>query len=210
MKPISQYLTRRRFLQAASTGVVGAWVQHLAFGDQLASSRLVGLDDYVEKAMTRWEVPGLAIAVVQDGKVVHARGYGVRSVGEAAKVDADTVFPIASCTKSFTAAAIAKLIDDGKLKWDDPISKHLPRFQLFDAELTASVTIRQALSHRTGLPTANMLWRSGAFDGDGILARLRFLKPVAAPGEKFIYNNNLYLVLGKLVEQSAASRGQAS
>jgi CubicO group peptidase (beta-lactamase class C family) len=74
------------------------------------------LDDYVASAMARWEVPGLAIAVVQEGKLVHARGYGVRSVGEDAKVDAETVFPIGSCTKPFAAAAIAKLIDSGKLK----------------------------------------------------------------------------------------------
>lgn len=204
---MSQRLTRRRFLQAAaSTGVAGAWVQHPAFGNQLAPSRLGGLDDYVAKAMARWEVPGLAIAVVQEGKLVHARGYGVRSVGENAKVDAETVFPIASCTKSFTAAAIAKLIDGEKLKWDDPISKHLPAFQLSNPELTVEVTIRQALGHRTGLPTANMLWRSGAFDGNEILARLRWLKPVAAPGEKFIYNSNMYLVLGQLVEQVSGQK----
>jgi CubicO group peptidase (beta-lactamase class C family) len=202
MKVISQRLTRRRFLQAAaSTGVLGAWVQHPALGDQLTPSRLAGLDDYVEKAMARWDVPGLAIAVVQEGKVVHARGYGVRSVGEDAKVDAETVFAIASCTKPFIAAAIAKLIDNGRLQWDDPISKHLSAFQLFDPELTARVTIRQALRHRTGLPTANMLWRSGAFDGNEVLARLRWLQPVAAPGEKFIYNNNMYLVLGRIVEK---------
>lgn len=195
--------TRRRFLQAVATGtgLLGAWGQHLANGNQPKSDRLAGLDDYVTLAMARWEVPGLAIAVVQDGKLIHARGYGIRSVEAGAKVDAETVFSIASCTKAFTAAAIAKLVDDAKLRWDDPIARHLRSFQLSDPELTARVTIRQALEHRTGLPTANMLWRNGAFDGDEILARLRWLKPVAAPGERFLYNNNMYLVLGRLVEQ---------
>lgn len=202
MQWISQELTRRRFLQAAaSTGVVGAWCRYSAFGDELTPSRLVGLDDYVLEAMMRWGVPGLAIAVVEDGNLIHARGYGVRSLGENAKVDTETIFHIASSTKSFTAAAIAKLVDSKQLQWDDPISKHLPAFQLSAPELTAKVTIRQALGHRSGLPTANMLWRSGAFNSDEIVARLRQLQPVAAPGEKFIYNNNMYSVLGKLVEQ---------
>lgn len=201
MKPISLSPTRRRFLQTVSTGVVGALGQYPVFGNQLTPSRLGGLDDYAEAAMVRWQVPGLAIAVVREGQLVHARGYGVRSVNESAKIDAETVFPLASCTKSFTAAAIAKLIDNGKVNWDHPVAKHLPALRLSDAELTAKVTIRQALGHRTGLPTANMLWRNGAFDRDEIMARLRWLKPAAAQGEKFIYNNVMYLVLGKLVEQ---------
>ena len=205
--PVRPRRTRRRFLRVvASIGVVGAIDKYLSFADELSPTGLGGLDDYVEQAMPRWDVPGLAIAVVQNGNVIHTRGYGVRCVGEDARVDAETVFPIASCTKPFAAAAIARLIDKGTLQWDDPISQHLPTLQLFDKDLTATVTIRQALSHRTGLPTANMLWRNGTFDSDEILARLRFLKPVAAPGKKFIYNSNLYLVLGKLVERVSGKK----
>jgi len=185
----------------AGTAVVGTPWARLASGHQGKPNSLDGLDDYVATAMTRWEVPGLAIAVVQDGQVVHARGYGVRRVGAEARVDAETVFSIASCTKAFTAAALAKLVDEGKLQWDDPLARHLPALQLFDADLTSRVTIRQALAHRTGLPTANMLWRSGAFGSDEIVARLRWLPPVAPPGERFLYNNNLYLVVGKIAEQ---------
>ena len=156
--------------------------------------------------MARWEVPGLALAIVKDGKLVHSRGYGVRKLGAAAAVDAETVFPIASCTKAFTAAAIAKLVDQEKLRWDDPIAEHLPQLRLAKPDLTSKVTIRHGLAHRTGLPTANMLWRSGGFGSDEILARLRWLKPVAAPGERFVYNNNLYLVLGKIVEQASGRK----
>jgi CubicO group peptidase (beta-lactamase class C family) len=151
--------------------------------------------------MARWEVPGVAIAVVREDKVVHARGYGVRGAGDVARVDAETIFPIASCTKAFTSAALARLIDNAKLQWDDPIARRLPTFQLSDAQRTSKTTVRQALAHRTGLPAANMLWRNGAFGSDEILARLRWLQPVAAPGEQFLYNNNLYLVLGRIVEQ---------
>jgi CubicO group peptidase (beta-lactamase class C family) len=200
---MSRGSSRRGFLQtvAASTGVLAVCSQHLGQAEQDGPDRLGGLDDYVERSMAHWEVPGLAIAVVQNGKLILARGYGVRALGAGARVDAETVFCIASCTKAFTAAAIAKLIDNAKLQWDDPIVKHLPSFQLFDRDLTSGITLRQALAHRTGLPTANMLWRSGAFDRDEILARLRWLQPVAAPGERFLYNNNMYFVLGQLVEQ---------
>jgi CubicO group peptidase (beta-lactamase class C family) len=169
-------------------------------------SALDNLDGYVEKAMTRWEVPGLAIAVVKDGELILARGYGVRALGDAAPVDAETVFPIASCTKAFTSAAIARLVDDGKLQWDDRIAKHLPAFQPSSPQLTSRVTIRHALTHRTGLPTANMLWRNGAFGSQEIIARLRWFEPVAAPGERFLYNNNLYLVVGQVVEQLSGGK----
>jgi CubicO group peptidase (beta-lactamase class C family) len=156
--------------------------------------------------MAEWEVPGLAIGVVQEGKLVHAQGYGVCDLGARTRVDTETVFSIASCTKGFTAAAIAKLVDDEKLQWDDPIVNHLPAFRLSTPEHTATITIRHALAHRTGLPTANMLWRSGAFGSDDILSRLRWLRPIAAPGERFLYNNNIYLVLGKVVEQISGQR----
>lgn len=205
---MSRGSSRRGFLQtvAASTGVLAVCSQHLGQAEQDGPDRLGGLDDYVETALARWDVPGLALAVVQDGKLIHAHGYGVRALGVDAKVDAETVFGIASCTKAFTAAAIAKLIDNAKVQWDDPIARHLRSFQLSDPKLTARVTIRQALAHRTGLPTANMLWMSGAFASEEILSRLRWLKPVAAPGERFLYNNNMYLVLGRLVEQVSGRR----
>jgi CubicO group peptidase (beta-lactamase class C family) len=163
--------------------------------------RLDDLDGYVESAMERWGVPGLAFAIVEGGRVIRACGYGVRRIGTDAKVDAETVFPLASCTKAFTAAALAKLVDQGKLGWDDPMGQHLPDFRLSEADLTSKITIRHALTHRTGLPSANMLWRSGAFHSGEILARLRWLHPVAAPGERFLYNNNVYLIAGKIVEQ---------
>jgi CubicO group peptidase (beta-lactamase class C family) len=199
---VSPQTSRRRFLQ---TAVAGAAILNGANGDPVQGSqdrtgRLDGLDGYVESAMARWETPGLALAIVEGGRVIRARGYGVRHIGTDAKVDAQTVFSLASCTKAFTATALAKLVDQGKLGWDDPIREHLPDFRLIEADLTSKITIRHALTHRTGLPSANMLWRNGAFSSDEIRTRLRWLQPVAAPGARFLYNNNLYLVAGKLVE----------
>jgi CubicO group peptidase (beta-lactamase class C family) len=202
-KLMSQASTRRRFLQKIATGagVLGCWSRLSAWGTEPDSDPLDGLDEYVEQAMVNWDVPGLVIAVIHDGKVVHSRGYGVRRAGSEGKVDSETLFNIASCTKAFTAAVVARLVDQKKVQWDDPIVEHLPAFQLFTPELTAKVTIRHALAHRTGLPNANMLWRSGAFGSEEILTRLRWLEPVAEPGERFLYNNNLFMVVGKLVEQ---------
>jgi CubicO group peptidase (beta-lactamase class C family) len=139
----------------------------------------------------------------QDGKLLLARGYGVRELGKDAPIDETTIFHIASCTKSFTAAMVGKLVDQNKLRWDDPLSKHVPSLVVPTQGRAAKVTIRQALQHRTGLPIANMLWRSGEFDANEILRRVRFLIPVAAPGERLIYNNVMYLAVGKAVEHAS-------
>src|SRR5689334_22392199 len=93
---------------------------------------LKGFDDFVSKAAKDWDVPGVAVAVVKDDKVVLAKGYGVRKLGEPAPVDAHSLVAIGSVSKSFTAAALGLLVDEGKIKWDDPAAKHLPGFQLYD------------------------------------------------------------------------------
>src|SRR5687767_11872814 len=97
----------------------------------LAADPFAGMDPYIHTAMKKWEVPGLAIAVVKDGEVVLLRGYGVCELGADRKVTGDTPFTIASCTKSFTATAVGMLVEEGKLKWDDPVVKHLPGFELY-------------------------------------------------------------------------------
>src|SRR5262245_25982451 len=93
---------------------------------------LKGFDDYVAKGLKDWNMPGVAVVVVKDDKVVLAKGYGVRKLGEPAPVDAHTLFAIGSVSKSFTAAALGMLVDEGKIKWDDPVSKHMPDFRLYD------------------------------------------------------------------------------
>src|SRR5262245_23572034 len=119
--------------------------------DLAQSSAPPDLDAYVARVLKEFEVPGLAIAVVKDGKVVIAKGYGVRKLGEAAPVDEQTLFGIASNTKAFTAAALAILVDEGKISWDDPVTKHLPGFQMYDPYVTREMTIRDLLTHRSGL-----------------------------------------------------------
>ena len=112
------------------------------------------LDAYVAKAVRDWQAPGLAIAVVKDGKVVFAKGYGVREIGKPASFDTATMSAIASTTKAMTAASIGMLVDEGRIKWDDPVTKYLPSFQLYDPYVTREVTVRDLLTHRAGLPNA--------------------------------------------------------
>ena len=112
----------------------------------------------VAKAVQDWRAPGLAVAVVKDGEVVFSKGYGVRELGKPATVDAHTLFAIGSTTKAMTAALVGMLVDEKKLAWDDPVTKHLPWFQLSDPYLTREITVRDLLTHRAGLGNADYLW----------------------------------------------------
>jgi CubicO group peptidase (beta-lactamase class C family) len=171
-------------------------------GAQMARAQeapLVGFDDYVNKALKDWEVPGLAIAIVKDDKLLLAKGYGVRKIGEPAAVDERTLFAIGSASKAFTAASIAMLVDEGKMKWDDPATKYLPGFQLFDPYATRELTVRDMLTHRSGLERGDLLWYGTDYDRDEILRRVRYLKPSWSMRSRFGYQNIMYLAAGQAV-----------
>jgi CubicO group peptidase (beta-lactamase class C family) len=160
--------------------------------------QLKNIDADIEKAMSDWQIPGLAIAVVKDNKIIYAKGYGVREIGKTQTVNEQTIFPIASTTKAFTAAALGILAGEGKLKIDDKVTKHLPEFQLYDAFVTKEVTIRDLLAHKTNLGDADIL-RFGDYDRDEIIRRVRFLKPTGSFRSQFSYNNQMYLAAGQIV-----------
>ncbi len=160
---------------------------------------LQGLDEYVNKALAEWEIPGLAISIVKDDKVVLAKGYGVRKLGDPAPVNERTLFAIGSAGKAFTAAALAVLVDEGKVKWDDPVTKHLKDFELFDPYVTREITIRDLLSHRTGLERGEFLWYGSALDRSEILRRLRYQKPAHSFRSTFTYNNIMLLAAGQII-----------
>ena len=160
---------------------------------------LTGFDEYVQKAMKDWEVPGMAIAVVKDDKVVFAKGYGVRKIGDATPVDEKTLFAIGSSSKAFTAAALATLVDEGKLKWDDRVSKYLPDFETYDPYVTRELTIRDLLTHRSGLERGDMLWYGTDNSREEILRRTRFIKPTWSLRSTFGYQNLMYLAAGQVV-----------
>jgi CubicO group peptidase (beta-lactamase class C family) len=160
---------------------------------------LKGLDDYVAGALKDWEMPGLAVAVVKDDAVVFARGYGVRKFGESTPVDEKTLFAIGSCSKAFTAAALAMLVDEGKVKWDDPVTKHLPGFQLYDPYVTREITVRDLLCHRSGLGRHDMVWYGAPIGRDEVVRRLRYAKPSSSFRSKFGYQNMMYLAAGQVI-----------
>lgn len=195
---------RRSFVRALAKGAfafanAGALALANRETDQVVGN-IPGLDEYCKTAIAEWQVPGIAVAVIKDGELLLARGYGVSDMGSKTPVDENTIFPIASCTKSFAAAMVGRLVDQKKIEWDDPISSHVPGLVVPSSVPGVEPTVRHALQNRTGLPNANMLWRSGEFSAEEILRRVRLLQPVAAPGEKMIYNNVLYMAAGKAAE----------
>ena len=168
-----------------------------------AEDPLAGADAYIEAAMPKWQVPALAIAVVKDGQVVLVRGYGVRTVGNDEPVEGQTVFRLASISKTFAAATVGLLVDEGKLAWDDPVKKHLPEFELADPYLTQHTTLRDLLSHRVGLETGDIVARRGDLTRDEILSRLKYLQPYSTFRGRFKYSNLMYVAAGEAASRAS-------
>ncbi|RYG46908.1 MAG: serine hydrolase [Chitinophagaceae bacterium] len=161
------------------------------------------VDVLVERTLKAFDVPGIAVGIVKDGKLIHAKGYGVRSLGSPEKVDENTLFGIASNSKAFTAATLGILIDDGKLKWDDRVIDFIPEFRMYNAYVTEEFTIRDLLTHRSGLGLGAgdlMFWPGqNSFTMKDIIHNLRYLKPVSGFRTKYDYDNLLYMVAGEVV-----------
>lgn len=159
-------------------------------------------DARVVEAMRGRDVPGMAISVVEDGRIVLAKGYGVRRLGGHDPVDADTIFPTGSTGKAVTAAALAILVDEGKLGWDDKVIDHLPEFRMYDPWVTREMTVRDLLVHRSGLGlgAGDLLFipRTSRSRAD-ILHALRDIKPATSFRSAYAYDNILYIVAGELV-----------
>ncbi len=157
----------------------------------------------IDDARRRFQIPGMAVALVENGQVVLANGYGVRGLNDARPVDPHTVFPIASNTKAFTAAILATLVDQGKLGWDDRVIDHLPGFQMWDEWVTREMTVRDLLVHRSGLGLGEgdlMLFPKTTFTPRELVAHLRYLKPKTSFRSAYAYDNVLYEAAGVLIE----------
>ena len=160
-------------------------------------------DARVESVMKASEVPGAAIAIVENGKVTLARGYGVRKLGSAEAVGADTLFQIGSTTKAVTATALALLVEEGKIRWDDRVIDHLPGFRMYDPWVTREITVRDILVHRSGLGRGQgdlMFVPSTEISRADLVKRIQFLKPATSFRSGFAYDNVLYAVAGQLIE----------
>jgi CubicO group peptidase (beta-lactamase class C family) len=187
-------------------GVIAVWVVPLGFAFVAPTAAQVGrptdLDAYVARSMKTFDVPGMAIAIVKDGKVVMAKGYGVRKMGERAPVDENTLFGIGSNTKAFTTAALATLVDEGKISWDDKVFERLPGFTMYDPYVSHEMTIRDLLTHRSGMGLGEgdlLFWPHTTFTREEIIYKLRFMKPATSFRSKYAYDNLLYIAAGQII-----------
>jgi len=161
---------------------------------------LDGLDATLAKAVRDWQAPGAAVAIVKDGVVLFSKGYGVRELGKPATVDEHTLFAIGSTTKAMTAALLGMLVDEKKVAWDDPVTKHLPWFAMGDPYATREITVRDLLTHRAGLGNADYLWYGQDTPAREILQRVRLLPQAYSLRSSFIYQNVMYAAAGAVVE----------
>jgi len=207
MKPIRGTLIKRRISKSFWQLVVilgglflsGNFVQ----AREITALSKAGIRIIVEKALERFNTPGMAVGIVQNGEVSHIEGYGVRDSMSLEKVNAETLFSIASTTKAFTAAALAILVDEGKLDWDDQVIKYLPNFRMADPWVTNEFTVRDLLTHRSGLGQGAgdlMLWpEPSGFSRQEIVHNLRYLNSTSSFRSEYAYDNLLYIVAGEVV-----------
>ena len=167
------------------------------------ASPIPGLDQYIERALADWQVPGLAIAVVRNDSVILARGYGVREIGKPAKVDENTIFAIASTTKAFTSASIGMLVDSGVVDWNDPVRRWLPYFEVADPIANQSFLVRDLLNHRSGLERGDLLWATGRYDRKGVVSHLRYLRQSHPFRTTYGYSNNMFITAGMVITEAS-------
>jgi CubicO group peptidase (beta-lactamase class C family) len=173
---------------------------------QTPEAKLVkDFDAYVEKSRKQYAVPGMAVTVVKDGNVLLKKGYGVRNINKADAVDDQTLFACASTTKAMTAVCMAMLVDEGKVNWNDPVIKHLPDFQLYDAYVTRELKIRDLFTHNSGVGNTDFLWGLMDITSDEVLSRMKQVEPSYSLRSSFIYQNIFYLYAGKVIEKISGS-----
>ena len=167
-----------------------------------------GLERYVARVLATFEVPGAGVAIVKDGQLVLARGYGIRKQGDPTRIDARTLFGIASNTKAFTATALGILVEEGKIEWDAPVVRYLPWFALADPYVTRELTVRDLLVHRSGLGLGAgdlLWWPPSTYDRKEIARRLRYVPLVTSFRSTYAYDNVLYVVAGEVIEAVSGS-----
>ncbi len=179
---------------------------HYTLWAQPHTSQLKEFDAYVEKSRAEWQMPGMAVAVVKDGKVIFAKGYGVRQLGTKNMVDTQTLFACASTTKAMTAACMGILVDEGKVKWDDAVIKYLPEFHLADPYVTRELKIRDLFTHNSGVGNADFLWGVMNIPANEVLRKMQQVEPSYSLRSSFIYQNIFYLAAGKVIEKLSGQK----
>ena len=168
--------------------------------DNTVDERFRGLDEIIEKYLEEWDIPGLAIAIFTDDEIVYMKGFGYKDLESKAPVTETTLFGVGSVTKNFTSFAAAILVDQGKLDFDIPINDYMPSFRLYTDYLTHNVTVRDVLSHRTGIPECSTaLYYTGATRYE-FLGKMRYYEPSYPLRYKFQYNGGFYIALSAFLE----------
>ena len=163
-------------------------------------ARLAGFEEYMAKVLRDWNVPGMGVGIVVKNQLVFAKGYGYRDYGKKLPYTPTTIQPIASNTKLFTATAAGLLVDEGKLDWDKPIRQFVPGIQFYNDDLNRTVTLRDMLSHRSGITRHDLIWYKSAFTPKELFDRLRYLEPSEPARTVFLYNNMMYAGAGYSIE----------
>jgi CubicO group peptidase (beta-lactamase class C family) len=188
-----------------AAAVAALLVSHVAASSTPAPALPISparIDSTALRAMKAFDVPGMAVGIVKDGTLIYAKGYGVREQGKPDLVDADTLFQIGSNSKAFTAAALAILVDEGKLHWEDRVIDYLPDFRMYDPYVTREFTIRDLLTHRSGLRAGAgdlMYFPETDFTRAEVIHGLRYLKPISGFRSQFGYDNLLYMIAGQII-----------
>lgn len=173
---------------------------HLSAQSVNVAQKLKGFDKTIDKILKDWNVPGCGIGIVVKDKLVFAKGYGYRDLEKKLPVTPNTLFQIASNTKLFTATAVGFLVEEGKLDWDKPIRNYVPQIQFYNDELTANVTIRDMLSHRTGISRHDLIWYKSDFTRKELFDRIKYLEPSIPLRQGYLYNNLMYGAAGSVIE----------
>jgi CubicO group peptidase (beta-lactamase class C family) len=180
-------------------------VLFVAAAAMAAAQKLDGFDTFAAQALRDWKCDGFAIAVVQDGKVILSKGYGLRDVKKNLPVTQKTLFAIGSATKSFTVTALGVLVDQGKLDWDKPVRDYLPDFRMWDQFATERMTTRDLVTHRSGLPRHDLMWYNSPFSREQLFERLRYLEPNKDFRTAFQYQNLMFMTAGYLAGHIAGT-----
>ena len=201
---MSGYISRRGLLVTGAGAGLAAGLPAAAWARTQDPDALAGFDDTVHAFLNAFGTPGVGIGVVRLGQPDFMRGYGLRALGRPERIDPGTLFAVASNTKAMTAAGLAVLVDQGKLGWDDLVTRHLPEFAMHDEVTTRIMTVRDLLTHRSGLPLGAgdlMIWPGATHTRAEVLHGLRYLKPVRGFRVGYDYDNVLYVTAGILIER---------
>jgi CubicO group peptidase (beta-lactamase class C family) len=179
--------------------------QPVAFGQATGAINTAAIDVVVQDALKAWQAPGAAVVIVKGDEVAYMKGFGVKEAGTSQAVTPDTLFAIASTSKAFTTTALAMLVDDGKMSWDDPVSKHIDFFHLSDPLTDRNVTLRDLVTHRTGLSRNDMLWLGSPWGREEIIRRIGFVKLSQPFRSTYQYQNIMFLTAGYAVGKASGS-----